>query len=341
MHPKKTLRPAASLLATLAALAALHAPISAQGVTYVTVTKPEMGGAMGMVARMAPGATAETKVTTYIQGDLQRTDEGEATSTINDMGAGRFTYLDHKEKTYYSMTLAEMMAQAQAAMGGMAGAEPAGGTPELKVERTGKTQSFDGFTAEQLLMYTEPTSSPDAQVVTEGGPAGMAFLVELWFSKDFPGYAELKKAQDAMGASAAAGMEGGFAADPAMMEAGRKIAEQMKGIEGIPVRTVTSFVMVPPGAEFDREAVLAASDKPLGSGGGGAAAAAAGAARQALGGLMGRGRRQQEQPAPDAAPTQSVYMRVTQVVQDVKTGAIPGERFQVPAGYKEVVPGGR
>ncbi|HSW29436.1 MAG TPA: hypothetical protein VLH75_08155 [Longimicrobiales bacterium] len=337
MCTKKSLRPSAFLLASLLAAVALHAPAAAQGVTYVTVTKPEMGGAMGMVARMAPGATAERKVATYIQGDLQRTDEDEATSIINDMGAGRFTYLDHKEKTYYSMTLAEMMAQAQAAMGGMAGAEPAEGTLELKVERTGKTQSFDGYTAEQLLMYTEPTTGADAQV-TEGGPAGMAFLVELWFSKDFPGYAELKKAQDAMGASAAAGMEGGFAADPAMMEAGRKIAEQMKGIEGIPVRTVTSFVMVPPGAEFDREAVLAASDKPLGSGGGGAAAAAAGAARQALGGLMGR-RRQQEQPAPDAAPTQSVYMRVTQIVQDVKTGAIPGERFQVPAGYREVTPG--
>ncbi|MHB1191995.1 MAG: hypothetical protein ACYC6F_03030 [Longimicrobiales bacterium] len=337
MCTKKSLRSSAFLFASLLAAVALHAPATAQGVTYVTVTKPEMGGAMGMVARMAPGATAETKVTTYIQGDLQRTDEGEATSTINDMGGGRFTYLDHEEKTYWSMTLAEMMAQAQ---GAMAGAEPAEGAPELKVERTGKTQRFDGYTAEQLLMYTEPTSGADAQV-TEGDPAGMAFLVELWFSKDFPGYAELKKAQDAMGAGAAAGMEGGFAADPAMMEAGRKIAEQMKGIEGIPVRTVTSFVMVPPGAEFDREAVLAASDKPLGSGGGGAAAAAAGAARQALGGLMGRGRRQQEQPAPDAAPTQNVYMRVTQIVQDVKTGAIPDERFQVPAGYKEVVPGGR
>lgn len=340
MRTTKSPRPSALLLASLLAAAALHAPAAAQGVTYVTVTKPEMSGTMGMMARMVPGATSETKVTTYLQGDLQRTDEGEATSTITHMGEGRFTYLDHKAKTYYSLTLAEMMAQAQAAMGGMAEAQPAGGAPELKVERTGKTQRFDGYTAEQLLMWTEPTAGAAPQ--EEEGMGRMAFLVELWFSKDFPGYAELKKAQDAMGASAAAGMQGAFAADPAMMEAGRKIAEEMKGIEGIPVRTVTSFVMVPPGAEFDRGAVLAASDKPVGGGGGGAAAAAAGAARQALGGIMGRGRRQQqEQPAPDAAPTQTVYMRVTQTVQDVKTGAIPAERFQVPAGYKEVAPGGR
>ncbi len=338
MCTKKNLRLSALLLASLLAAVALCAPAAAQGVTYVTVTKPEMGGAMGMMARMAPGAMSETKVTTYMQGPLQRTDEGDATSTITDTGTGRYTYLDHEEKTYYSMSLAEMMAQAQGAMGGMAGAGPAEGGPELKVERTGKTQRLDGYTAEQVLMYTEPTGGPEAQV-TEEGMGGMAFLVEIWFSKDYPGYAEWKKAQDAMAAGATGAMGSAFADDPAMMEAGRNIAEEMKGIEGIPVRTVTSFVMVPPGAEFDREAVLAESDKPLGSGAGGMAAAAAGAAaRQALGGLMGR-RRQQEQPAPDAATAQSVHMRITQTVQDVKTGAIPDERFQVPAGYKEVSPG--
>jgi hypothetical protein len=206
------------------------------------------------------------------------------------------------------------------------------------VERTGKTQRFDGYTAEQVLMYTEPSGGADARV-TEEGPAGMAFLVELWFSKDFPGYADMKKAQDAMAAGASAGMAGAFATDPAMMEAGRKLAEEMKGMEGILVRTVTSFVMVPPGAEFDREAVLAASDKPLGSGAGGVAAAAAGAAaRQALGGLMGRRRQQQDEPTAGSA-AQEVYMRITQTVQDVKTGAIPDGRFQVPAGYREVTPG--
>ena len=31
-------------------------------------------------------------------------------------------------------------------------------------------------------------------------------------------------------------------------------------------------------------------------------------------------------------------MRIVQTVQDVKVGAIPDERFQVPAGYREMTP---
>jgi hypothetical protein len=260
----KTTRPLGFALSALFALATLHAPLAAQGVTYTSIAKPEMAGAMGMLARLAPEA--------------------------------------------------------------MAVSQPAGGMPELQVERTGKTRSFDGYTAEQVLVYTEMATGAEAETPEEG--AGI--------SRDFPGAEALKEVQDAMAAGGGADMAGPFAGDPAMMEAGRRIAEEMKGLRGIPVRTVVSSVMVPPGATFDREAVLAASDKPLQSGGA-AAAAAAGGARQALGGLMGR-RRQQEQPAPDAAPTQSVLMRVVQTVQDVKVGAIPDERFQVPAGYREVKP---
>ncbi|NJD20118.1 MAG: hypothetical protein FIA95_12655 [Gemmatimonadetes bacterium] len=332
----KIRRPTAGFALALCATLASHAPLAAQGVTYVTVTKPEMAGAMGMMARMAPGATAETTVTTFMQGSLVRTDEGEATSTITDLAAGRYTFLDHKEKTFYSVTMEQMMAQAQMFMGGRA-APPSQGAVQFKVERTGKTERFDGYTAEQVVMFTEPSPAPGAAAPPEGA-GGTVFFTELWVSRDFPGWEAMKKAQDAMAAGAGGAMAGAFAADPAMVEAGRRMAEEMKGLEGIPVRTVTSFVMVPPGATLDKEAVLAGSDKPLQAEGGGLASAAD-AARQALGGLMGRGRRQQERPAPDAAPTQNVYMRVTQTVKDVKTGAIPDDRFQVPAGYREVTPG--
>jgi hypothetical protein len=343
MRSQKTLHlrggAAAPFTAVLLALAALHAPLAGQGVTYVTVSKPEMAGAMGMVARMAGGAMGETKVTTSMQGTLYRTDEGEATSTIMDMAAGRYTFLDHKQKTYYSMTVEEMVAQAKAAMGQLSEARQDQPLPEIQVERTGKTQSIEGYPAEQLLMWMKSAAAAGAGAPPQEGETGtMAFLTETWFSKDFPGYSELKKAQEAMATDAAAGMAGAMAGDPAMAEWGKRMAEEMKGLEGIPVRTVTYFVMVPPGVEFDRDALLASADQPVGGGGGGAAASAAGAARQALGGLMGRRRQQQEQPAPDAAPTQNVIMRVTQTVKDVKTGAIPDDRFQVPAGYREAAP---
>lgn len=336
---KKTLkRTAAGIVAAAAATAWVVGPAAAQGVTYVTVSKVEMAGAMGMVARMAPGALDETRVTTSMQGLFLRSDEGAATSTIMDLAAGRYTFLDHEARTYYTLTLAEMMAQAQGAMGAMpAGGDPA--TPELKVERTGKTQRFDGYTAEQLLLLMEPVQGEGAGPGGEGAAAA-TFLTEVWISRDFPGHEAFRKAQEAA-ATGVMGMGGAFAMDPAMMEASAKLAEEMKGLDGVPVRTVTSFVMVPPGAVFDRDAVLAAADQPLESPGvaGMAAAGARDAARQALGGLMGR-RRQQEQPGEAAGPpSQSITMRVTQTVQDLRVGDIPAERFQVPTGYREAPPG--
>lgn len=327
------------LLAAAAAGVWLTGSAAAQGVTYVTVSKAEMAGAMGMVARMAPGALDETRVTTSMQGLFVRSDEGTATSTIMDLAEGRYTFLNHEERTYYTLTLAEMMAQAQGAMGAVAGGGPGSGGPELKVERTGQTRSFDGYTAEQLLLLVEPGPMEGGGSGAEGAMA-TAFLTEVWVSRDFPGHEAFRRAQEAA-ATGAMGAAGGFAVDPAMMEASMRLAEEMKGLDGVPVRTVTSFVMVPPGATFDKAAVLAAADQPLESPSlaGMAAGGARDAARQALGGIMGR-RRQQEQPQEAAGPaTQSITMRVTQIVQDVRVADIPAARFQVPAGYREAPPG--
>lgn len=327
------------LPAAVAAVMWLTGPAAAQGVTYVTVSKVEMAGAMGMVARMAPGALDETRVTTFMQGLFLRSDEGTATSTIMDLAEGRYTFLDHEERTYHTLTLAEMMGQAQGAMGGVAGGGSESGSPELKVERTGRTQRFDGFTAEQVLLLMEPAEGQGAGPGAESAVA-TAFLTEVWISRDFPGHEAFRRAQEAA-ATGTMGAGGGFAVDPAMMEASMRVAEEMKGLDGVPVRTVTSFVMVPPGAAFDKDAVLAAADQPLESPSlaGMAAGGARDAARQALGGVMGR-RRQQEQPQEAAGPaTQSITMRVTQTVQDVRVGDVPAERFQVPAGYREAPPG--
>lgn len=308
-------------------------PVSGQGVTYVTVSKPEMAGAMGMMARMAPGAMAETRVTTSVEGNFVRTDDADRTSTILDWAEGRFTFLNHEDRTWYSMSLDEMMSQAT--MGASAMSGEAGSMPDIQVERTGRTQEIEGFTAEQVLMFVIPPPA-DEEEATEGAPT-MAVVVDMWLSKDFPGHEAFTRAQEAMAGQAGAGMSGAFAMDPAMAEAGQRIAEEMKGMEGVPVRTVTSMVMVPPGSTLDRETLLAEADKPLGAAG--PAGGGLDAARQALGGMLGR-RRQQQAPPDDSAVAAgpSVCMRITQVVEEVRVGSIPEDRFQVPAGYQEAPP---
>jgi hypothetical protein len=355
----------ASLASVLALLLLGVLPVRAQDVTYTTVSRAEFGGALGTMMRMVPGAQDPSRETTHIKGSFMRTDD-EDSSTILDMAAGRFTELDHKAKTFFSFTFADMAAQVQAAGAEMkaAQAERPADEPQpevefetkLTVDRTGKTQRMNGYTAEQVLMIIEiiPKVAPEEGAEKEAAGT-MVLFSDLWMSKDFPGYEAYKKATEELARSAGASadvagmgdaLQQAFASDPRMKEAFEKSAEEMKGMEGLAVRTVTSFFMVPTGVPFDREAALASAGQPLAQGpdlGGAAAAGAREAARSAVsnitGGLLGR-RRQQPQPQEEAAPParQAAITRITATIEDVKTGSLSDDLFRAPPDYKEVKP---
>lgn len=340
----------------------------AQDVSYTTLTKGEFAGTLGTMMKLVPGAGDPIVQKTFIKGSLMRTDD-EDTSTIMDMGEGRYTYLDHPSKTYFSMTLAEMQLQAQAGLAEAMDARPtaeseAADTPpedsvtfdvKLTTDRTGRKQDFGGYSAEQVLMTVEvvpkvtgakATSANDEP--TEAGT--LVLLTELWLSNDFPGQEALQEAETQMGRELMESEEGtalaqAFASDPKMGEAFKKSAEEMKGMGGTAVKTVSYFVMVAPGAEFDPDPVLAVADQPLSEGMGSAVAGAAtegakGALRGALsrrtGGLLGR---RNQEPEPEAAgPTQAIVMRVTSTVEDVSTGSLSEDLFKPPVGYTEQQP---
>ena len=139
-----------------------------------------------------------------------------------------------------------------------------------------------------------------------------------------------------------AGLQQAFASDPRMKEAFETSMEEMKELEGMAVKTVSSFVMVPAGMELDRDAVLAAIDQPLGSGMGDLMGQAAGrGARDAVGriagGILGRRRQQQEEPQAEAA-TQTIMMRITSTVEDVQTGPVSDDLRRPPSDYEEKAP---
>jgi len=341
------------------------APAQAQDVSYTSVTRAEFGGALGTMMRLVPNAQDPTQQTTHIKGALMRTDD-ENSSTIMDMAEGRITTLDHEAKTFWSFTFGDLAAQMQGTQAEMEAAraeEPADEpAPEvefetkLTVDRTGRTRRMDGYTAEQVLMTIEiiPKVAPEEGAEKEAAGT-MVLFSDIWMSQDFPGYEAYRNASEGLAEEAASSaemqkagsaLEQAFASDPRMKEAFEKSAEEMKGMEGLAVKTTSSFYMVPPGVAFDREAALASADQPLAQGpdiGGAAAAGAKEAARSAVsnltGGLLGR-RRQQEQPEEEAAPaaTQAAITRITNTIGDVKTGNLPDDLFQVPPGYTEVKP---
>ena len=111
----------------------------------------------------------------------------------------------------------------------------------FSTDRTGRTQSFGGYSAEQVLMTVEivPRSEEVAAEEAEAGP--MVLLTELWMSEDFPGYEAVQEAQAEMGRefleSGGSGMadafQQAFASDPRMQEAFEKNMEEMKELTGI------------------------------------------------------------------------------------------------------------
>jgi len=351
-------------LAVLAFLALQPTPAAAQSLSYTTVTRGEFGGSMGQMMQMIPGAQDASRESTFIKGTLRRAD-GDGTSTITDLAEGRFTYLQHDEESWYSFSMDEMVERREEAMAGaMAGAgmnpyqqyqaDPAS-EPRFEIrfstERTGRSESFDGYSADEVLMIVEMV--PREEAIEEGEELGSTILfTQSWVSSDFPEYEALQEARAQMGqqfmagggGDMAASFQAAFAQDPKMQEAFERNAEEMKAMDGIAVKTVSSFVMVPHGMEFDREAVLAGLDQPLASGGenllGQAAAAGARDAMKSLGGMLGRRRQQQPEPEEEATPrVQTIIMRMTSTIEDVRTDALSDEIFRPPANYREIDPG--
>jgi hypothetical protein len=294
-------------------------------------------------------------------GTRLRTDDNDSSSIV-DMAEGRYTMVNHEDKSYYTITMAQMQSQMEQAQEQMAEQNPMAqqGPPpnasfevKMSTDRTGRTRDFGGYSAEQVLITMEmvPTSPEAEQSAAMMG--NMVLFTEIWMSTDFPGADEYRAAQERMGeafmegggADMAGGMAGAMMGNPGMREALEKNAEVMKDLEGVPVRTVTHMVTVPAGMEFDPDAVLAAEDQPLESGDMPSAedmarGAARGAMSRRLGGLLGR-RNQEPQEEPDAPAgpaAQTITMRSSSTIQEIKTTSLSEDLFQPPPDYTERQP---
>lgn len=342
-----TRRLAVAACLTLAASAAAR-PAAAQDLTYTTTTKMEISGTLGRILALVSDVDKPMVERTYFQGPRIRKDQEER-STIMDWDAGAMTLLDHPEKTFMRFDFATMAEQMAGAMGQE---QPgAGEAPEVEVtvstDRTGKTETIAGYSAEQVVLTIEVAPKAQGGEEEQAQPT-TALITDLWLSTDFPEHRMMQQTQgeaaERIRESSAQGMAQAMAAlagtNPAMKEGWEKNMEALKELQGTALRSTTHFVTVPPGATLDRDKVLETAGEKVQEGGG-VAQGAANAARQALGGLagrLGRNRQQPQQEASAAPPSQAVIMRVKTEISDVGTGAVDPAVFQVPAGYTEKAP---
>jgi hypothetical protein len=354
------------LTLTLAAAASLGAvqPIAAQDLRYETVTRVELPGAAGTAMRIAQRLTGggETVETTYISGHRMRTDDGPR-STIMDMESGRMIHIDHDARTYFTITL-EQAAEALRQAGGQARAEAARtrdaadrgeyGTDDrdvrvdfrLSVDPAGERDRMHGFPADRyfVTLTTEVEAAPEEGARREQVGA-FVVLTDVWSSTEVPGLQAARTLAGNTAAARAAATEGlmdvlaaAFSEDPRIQAGFEEAVRETKALDGMPLKTVTRFVSVAPGNQFDRKLAVdgeAATGPSL----------AAQAGRAALGRFARRaagGGDQQQAPAAEReGPGQHTLLTITTEIRELSTNRIDPALFDVPAGYRETGPGGQ
>jgi hypothetical protein len=313
--------------------------------------KGKMNGMAGLIA-----ADIETK--TMIKGDMQCVDSkvemkgglfggmmgGEPleTSTITRLDKELVWEIQHPDKKYTEMTLAEkrqQMEEGESEGGPWGQMGPQGddekgkikwSDPKWTVEQTGETDKIAGHDCEQSIV----TMEMEGEDTETGDTVTMVLTMDLFLAKDIPGLSEYEafghKYAEAMGMEdwTQTDMAAGMLA--AMTQYGineEQLAEETEKLEGYPLRM--KMKLNGEGSSF------------AGMGGGGMTAEdqknldEAKKALKSFGGLFGGGD-DKEADSEDAEMSDSdALMEVELEVQNISTKSISDDHFTPPAKYKK------
>jgi hypothetical protein len=334
---------------SVATLWAVATGLAAQDVTYRSKVSIKFGGALQGIATVAArlgGESLDWEETQYIKGRRMRTDL-EKSSSILDMERRRVLSLDHTQMTYTELSLDSLQAMAEAIARNVSESAanpppPAAGEPppseyeyttDVSLDRTGERQRIAGYDAEQTFLTVTVDAREKAAPPTEPG-ARFVVLTELWTTRSLPGQEQLQaifqeqaaEMADAGAKDLSTALGTAMAGQPGQRTAFERAAEEMKKVEGAPVRTTLYMVVGTTDNAFDRAALLAEQAPSGGS-------TLGGIARGALGGLLG-GRAPER--APEREPTQAMVFKVVDELIDVSTGPVDEALFETPAAYRRI-----
>jgi hypothetical protein len=176
---------------------------------------------MPMIGKMMGGnmkqAFEDQTYEVYVKGNKMAR-VGQHMSTIYDLDAGTITTISHDKQTYSTQTFEELAARMQEMQKRM---NRGGGDNDVqfdvKVDKTGKTQTIDGETAKETLMtLTAKQASQDGQMVV---------TVHAWLVPVTPLSREVRDFDRRLAQKLASGMGGG---SPALGSAGAGMAAAVK-----------------------------------------------------------------------------------------------------------------
>ena len=331
-------------LLVLAMLTLMTQAAAAQEVEYETANRIFLPGALGKMVNFAAklgGGSSEFVNTVRIKDNKMRTDDPYS-STIFDLSAKKYIYLDHKAKTFTEMSTEEMAAQVrQMTAQAQAAHKPSkSSTPDYKVsfDNTNESETIAGSNAKRSYM-TVISAMRDSTGKKVGD---FVIVTDSWIAKESP----IAKANEKFAKAMVNAMGGersvnaALAGYPGAGEALKKAAEEAKKIDGYPMRMTFHVVIVPDGIQFDRalaiseaetarKAEAAQPEEKKKKGGFGGALRSIGAAAKAAAAQP----QQTEETQDDETPRQVTLMRMFSEVKSVKTGPVAANAFDIPANY--------
>ena len=344
----------------------LPAQLVGEGFTIPSVVDTKFQGGLGSVvgfaSRISGHSLRNVATTTYLQGHQLRT-ENDTLGTIYDLDAERVITIDHKQKTYSSVTFAEMSAAFERARASaeQSRAKEAAKAPKkdevkmkyhVTVDRPGQHEMVAGYDAERVFL----TITLEAEATPEGGKAeqigSMVLLLDQWIAKNPPHGRALTEFyrlfSQELGREFRAqvqGLQALLASDPRLKDGFEAAGKEMQKVQGVSLRSTTYAVLVPANMVFDRQLTLDAA----------AVSAAASAKsdeaeknekpKSKVGGFFSAlksaavdaGKRMESaNQGENAPPKQSTLLAIVDQITAIKTGAVPAATFAPPADYREV-----
>ena len=324
-------------------------------VQYTTETtfKIDAFGAIGRMFGRKPVTS-----TTYVTRERMATVTGDAGSIIS-LPDRMLTSVDFKRRTYTEMSFDQLVSMAENMAADMQGEveeareeAPAGAESvnvtydfDVSVDDLGETETISGVSTERKLItielqYTAEGTDEDGQSQTASGR--FFAVTDAWVGEGAEGNAIVKDFTRAYAEEFAMAIDQSSSPisslgqvlqqDQRIGPAFERMAEEMKKLNGTPLRSTTYIVTVPETMELDVDQLLGRKKAEKKRGG----AALGGIARSAL---RSRGLPVGSEPQQEAPPAeQMTLLTMTEVYTSIDEVAEDLSRFQVPSGFsKEVI----
>jgi hypothetical protein len=334
-------------------LAALAIPLALGGLARADfsyqLTTTVTGGSLLKMTRFIPGMgkLREPQTSTVMLKGNRLATVSAGDITVIDLDAQTMTTINLEKKTYAVITFEEFKRIVQAAQRKAAGLRDGQDRPaqisfKAAVKESGQSGVVNGHPAREVLLRLEMEGRNQPQ---DQPAAALSLDSEIWLADDMAGYAEVRRFYERMSQSMdwapGAGLLGGFAAaQPGLAEGLAELMKRTQKLNGLPVRSVTRMKgmggMGAPGTEAE------AAPRPDETADADAGAVAARRLGGAIGGMLGRRRKQAEAkpaettPPATAKPQEGVLLETSTDYSNFSAAPVDGARFDVPAGFKQV-----